>query len=146
MIQDIDYPWDANRSTANGCYVRTLETSDARHTVRQVSSRTWLLSLHTCSTTHSCQSEPRDVIVVLRAVPVLSQDAQHIRCVPVLILQPHQMHVCHTLRRCIVAHCISRPADAPESVLHVSIAHLSRPIFEAVRPHQAIALLLSLGG
>ena len=84
--------------------------------------------------------------MVLRAVPVPSQDAQHIRCVPILILQSHQLHVCHTLRRSIVAHCILRHADAPESVLHVSIAHLSRPILEAARPHQAIALLLSLGG
>ena len=84
--------------------------------------------------------------MVLRDVPVLSQDAQYILCAPVLILQPHQMHVCHTLRRTIVARCTSKREVALKSVLHVSIAHLSRPILEAVPLRQAIALLLSLGG
>ena len=64
----------------------------------------------------------------------------------VLILQPHQMHFCHTLRRTSVVPCTSRHEDAPESVVHVSIAHLSRPILEAVQSRPAITLLLSLEG
>ena len=84
--------------------------------------------------------------MVWRAVPVPSQDAQHILCVPVSLLQPHPMHVCHTLRRTIVARCTSKREVALKSVLRVSIGHLSRPIPEAVPLRQAIALLLSLGG
>ena len=95
--------------------MRTLEISDAQHTVRQVSLRTWLLLLHSCNTTQNCQSVAGGDIVVLRVVPVLSQDAQHILCVPVFILQSHQRHVCHTLRRTIVAPCTSRHEDAPET-------------------------------
>ena len=109
------FSWDANHSTATGCFVRTLETSDAQHTVRQVSSRTWLLSLRTCSTTHNCQSVPGGDAVV----PVLSRDAQYsVRAS--FDLLPH--HVCHTLRRTIVAHCTSKHEVPPESVLGVSIA------------------------
>ena len=67
-----------------------------------------------------------------RAVPVLSQDAQYILCVPVLLSRPHPMHVCHTLRRTIVARYTSKREVALKSVLRVSIAHLSRPILEAV--------------
>ena len=83
--------------------------------------------------------------MVLRAVPVLSQDAQHILCVPVLISPLHQMHFCHTLHRTIAAHCASGHEDTQESALHVSIVRLSHPILEAVQPHQAIELLLSHG-
>ena len=41
--------------------------------------------------------------------------------------QPHQLRVRHTLRSAIVVRCASRHEDEPESVLQVSIAHLSRP-------------------
>ena len=74
--------------------------------------------------------------MVSRAVPVQS---------PVLISQPHQMRVCHTLRSTIVVLCAPIREDGPESVVHVSIVRLSHPILEAARPQLAISLLLSVG-
>ena len=89
---------------------------------------------------HKAASLSQEVTLWAR---VLSQcRVKHILSVPVSTSQPHQMRVCHTLRRTIVAHCASRHEEAPESVLDVSIVHLSRPILEAVRPRLAIVLLL----
>ena len=66
-----------------------------------------------------------------RALPVSSQDAQRILSLPVSISKPHQMRVCHMLRRTTAAHRVPRHEDASESVSHASISHLSRPILEA---------------
>ena len=69
----------------------------------------------------SCQSEPGGDTVVSRGVPVLSQDAQYILCAAVLISQPHQMRVCHTLRRTIVVPCVSVREDDPCLFVIVSV-------------------------
>ena len=90
--------------------------------------------------------KPKTRSAKLLALPMPSQDAQHILSVPASPSQPRQMRVCHTLRSAIVVRCASRHEDATEAVLHVSMIHHSRSIHEAVRPRLAIALLHSLGG
>ena len=87
---------------------------------------------------HKAASLSQEVTLWSRVLSQCRRRMPHILSVPVSISQLHQMRVCHMLRRTIAAHCASRHEDAPESVLHVSIVHLSRPILEAVRPRLAI--------